>query len=375
MTKILYNGVNPFSGLSPTPFVGRQIEMVRYGDRWGEIENFTLRGQITGKCPSFTGILHQQQTLLSGFSKDFKTLTIQDGPTTVFSRDCVKVVSVSFDSSNYAFTVPYTLTLQAYPSGHFSGQYGVLEPKNSFDFEEKDDRSLLVTHSISAKGFNTSSSSLNAVENARSWVSSQSGLGSMIAPSFVSLSGRSLCLLSVAENINRLAGTYSIRETYTTDLTQSGQGVLRFVVDYSDGINDPFSTVTVRGDIQGCPNGSINDVRARFSGFSPYAEALKVYRRITSLEDLRSGFSARGVSEDPARMKLGFNYVFDNSLLPRTHFDYKVNFSYDIDSDVISASIDGGISSKLPVQDRWAAVTSLANSIDLYSIVLPLYNS
>lgn len=374
MTTIVYDNVNPFLGLSPTPLVGRQVEMLQFGDRWGEIETFSLKGQITGYCPSFEDLVAKQTALIAKFSKDFQTLQLKDGNSVVFERPFVKVSNISFDQSNYAYSIPYSITLQAYPEAYFEGTFGITDPKDEFVFSEAKDGVLTISHNVSAKGFNTSAGQTNALDNARAWVQSKTGFSSQILPVFINYSGATPCLVTQSETIDRLSATHELRETFTTDLLLNGYGLLRFTVDYSYGYEDGISRVEVKGDIVGCKNGTMEQLRARYAAFDAYKEAQTQFRKITGRSDLNPVPISKGVSEDETHVRLGFSYVFTDDDAPATHFDYRVNFQYDFETDSIVASIEGTVKSNVELSIRWATVQAYANQINLYSLILPFYN-
>ena len=84
--KILYNGVDVFSGVSPTPFVSWGQENIEYGSRWGATTSLSLLGQITGRCDDYNDLINKQNRLLSGFSQDFHSLSIIEDNTTMISH-------------------------------------------------------------------------------------------------------------------------------------------------------------------------------------------------------------------------------------------------------------------------------------------------
>lgn len=373
MVTIYYDNANPFSGVSPTPFVGKSVEMLQFGERWGELETYTLRGQLTGECTTYEDLLNKQQKLISGFRKDFQKFELYDGTGKIFDRDYVKITNIGFEASNYMSLVPYTITLQAYPSGFFSGQYGILDPKDELAYAENRDGVLNINHTISARGFNTSAGSSNALSNARQWVQGRQGFSSQVLPAFINYSNQPVCLTTKSENINRLAGTYEIRETYTADLLLGGTSLLRYTVEYSTNINDGITIMAVRGDIVGCKDGTITDVRNRYAAFDAYAEALKYFNKLTGRTDLNPTPVSKGITESTTQLRIGFSYVFNDDLSPQTTFDYRVSFSYDYENDIISASIEGKVLSRAPIATRWATIVEFASHIDLYSLLLPLY--
>ena len=153
-----------------------------------------------------------------------------------------------------------------------------------------------------------------------------------------------------------------------------GFGILRYTVEYDKDLESGKSVVRVQGDIQGCKNGTIEQLRARYASFSAFNEAKKLYYLITGETNLNPYFLSKGLSEDPQRNKLSFSFVFDDRLGPRTRFEYSVHFNYDLENDIISAEIDGTVSSEEPIESRWAIVKAFAANINLFSLLLAVYN-
>ena len=375
MTTITYNGYNPFNGLSPTPLVGRQEQMIQVGDRWCQLETLSLKGLITGYCPNFQTLTALQQSLISGFAKDFQPFQIYDGSSLVFERDFVKVANISFGQSDYAYAIPYDITLQVYPSGYFSGTFGVLEPKEEFSFSDSRDGIMTINHLISAKGLNTSAGESNANANAQAWVQSREGFTSQILPIFTNTSGITPCLTTSVESINRLSATYQVRETYTADLLLQGSGILRYTVTCDYKIEDGLYTVEVKGDIIGCKNGTIDAVRSRYAAFNALQEAMNEFWIVTGRTDLNPVPIGKVVAEDQAHQRLVFSYTFTDSAAPATQFDFKASFSYNSEDDLVSAEIEGIIRSNIDLSVRWGYVTSYANQVQtqLYNILNPIY--
>ena len=218
---IYYDSVDVFDNVPcPTPFVTRSNSVINYGTKFGQTSSLTLNGIITGD--GFSGVYDNSLRLLSGFSKNFKELKIvdtSDGTETIF-ENIVKVNNISFDSSTFASATNFTIDLEAYESGLFSGNYGILDPEDSIDITRNDDGEISITRTVSARGYNTIAGRSNALENARNFVTGKTGLAAMNSfaiPYFASGTGNgnSLVLNSQSENINRFEGTYGVTEEYS----------------------------------------------------------------------------------------------------------------------------------------------------------------
>jgi hypothetical protein len=154
-TKIYYNNQDVFSGICPTPLASKKVEMIRFGERWGQVDNITLQGQITG-CDSMAAKVVRQNQLISGFRYSFQTLEIKDDALSVISYPLIELQGINIGESNQKFIIPFTISLRCYPSGYFSGDFGILNPVNRFEFNESEDGIISLNHTVSAKGFNTS---------------------------------------------------------------------------------------------------------------------------------------------------------------------------------------------------------------------------
>lgn len=377
--QVYYNNINPFSGISPAPLISRSFETLDFGGRWGLVENISLTSSLTGKCPQYTGVLAAQQRLLSGFRQDFGSLVIKSGSTNYISHDLVEILSINFEDSYYASAyLPYTINLRLYPSGFFSGDYGILNPKNEWGFSENEEGVITINHNISCQGFNTSSGSTNnALTNAKSWVAAKTGYSSSITPLFISgFNSGNACLKEQRETYDRLSATYSISETYQADIYDSGVGLLRYSVDIASGVEDGITTVTVDGNIQGCRAGSLSDLRARYSNFNSFNTANSTLFRLYGRNDLNSTPVSKTVSEDQKGKLVNFSYIYNDDSRPRVNVVYEISFSYDFLSDTVNADITATVSAKgAYTSTKWTDVLSLANAINLYSIIMPAYNS
>ena len=371
---IKYNGVDVFSGISPTPLIGLSVQMVQAGERWAAKDTITLSSVITGRCLAYTGYLNLQQQLLSGFRKDFQTLDIYEDSTLIKSYSGVKVLPITFPGSRYANGyIPYVINLECYPSGYFSGTYGILDPKDEFSWQEAENGIVSVSHTVSCRGIETSAAQSDSLSNAKTWVQARTGWNGQVYPQFIANTYLNPCYQTVAENIDRFNNTYEIKESYIADIYSSDAGILRFTTEYNSGIDNGISVLSLRGQINGCKNTNISQLRTRYSNFSGFNEALNIFRKITNRTDLNPTPRTKSVSEDNTALNISFSYIWDDNQLGNTYFDPKISFDYDFENDIISASIDGNIVSIEPIETRWAKIQQFANQIDLYSIVIPYY--
>lgn len=371
---IKYDGVDAFYP-QPTPFVAINEEVIYVNEMWGRAEAVTLQGQLTG-C-TFDDLVDAQNNLVSRFSKPYQTLEIYQQTGTVsikvFEKHLVEINSINFDQSRWVGVLPYSVSLTCYPSGLFSGAFGILNPADNWSFTEQQNASLEAVHTISCQPFNTSSGPSNALNNARNWAFGRTGLSSLVAPIFISgVSSDNFCLLTQQETIDRFNGTYSLVENYTNDLTRTGYGVIRYSSDIASGANG--ITVTLNGNAQGC-NRNITGLRYAVSLINWTAVARNQYNYAFNKDDLNPIPLVQSYEEDPFTTQINFSYSYDNSHLPEVMFDYTVDCSVGTNG-FITASINGTITARggdtLSKLNRCKAY---ASGVNLYDLVLPFYNN
>ena len=374
MITIFYNGTDAFSGISPTPLIERQEQMVSFGERWNIFETFTLNGVLTGTCGDFNALIFAQQTLLNRFSQDFQTLEIYQNGELLHSKPNAIIKNISFGESKYVGLLPYSLVVECYPSEFFSGYFGVTNPSNQVQYTENKDGTVSISHTVSAKGFNTTSGQSNALRNAQGYVNSLTGLSTTVLPQFISLcSGVIPCLRTISESINRLEATYSITESYVSDPTQSGAGVLRYTTDYNSGIEDGISTVSVKGDLQGCRVDSITGLRARYQTFDVLGAAINAYNVSTNLIDLNPEYLSSGVEENPFAKKLSFDVLFNNDKTASVYFDYKTTVNTDSLKELSSINFDGTIRGRGDLKTRYQRVLQFYSGVNVWGYIYDAY--
>lgn len=372
IVKILYNSVDAFAP-QPTPLIALDEQAIYTDEQWGRAETVVLQGQITG-C-SFDAIVAAQNQLLSRFNKSFQTMEVwqQEGAVSglVFRKELVEVNSVSFDEARMFGAQAYSINLTCYPSGLFSGAFGILNPSDQWSFAEQDNATLAVTHAISCQPFNTSSGPSNALINARTWAFQRSGVNPAVFPVLISgVATDRFCLLTQEESIDRFNGTYSLTETYTNDLARTGYGVIRYQTAIESG--NGVITVNLQGTAEGCGQ-NLTGMRAAFGRLDKLAIATKQYQGVFALTDLNPVPLTQSFGEDPFTTSISFAYAYDNSNLPSVWFDYTVDLNVGTNG-VITASIQGVVRARGgDVADKLARCKAYAATVNLYNLVLPFY--
>lgn len=372
-TTIKYNAVNPFLG-QPTPFATKSQEMIHYGKRWGQSTRLTLAGQITGN--SFADLVAaQNQIVINLVTKQFKTLEIYDDLTLVYSLANCKVESASFDESVMAKTQEYSVSIVGHESSTFSGVYGVLNPQESVNFSDNQDGTVSMTHSVSAKGFNTSAFASNAFENAASYVLSLTGWNSQVLPSFANQGLTPYpILLSRTEKIDRLAATYSTEESYIFNASGvSNQPLLIISASVQEGIEQNFTTVDLNVDLKGGKSFGINNLRT-------YAAALNLHNLAeyhSSVSTLLAEPISYSVDEDLAANTISIKASFDDNSLfsnANAYFDHSVSFDTDHYTNRTEVKIKGDIIGRGHGSDRIVNAENFLNNQILSPPLFPPFN-
>lgn len=356
----------------PTPIVSKVDNYIRYGERWAEQSTITLHGQLTG-C-DYISIISAQQKLLNAFGRDYQKFSIvQDG--FAYEQKYNVIKNVNFEQSNYWGMLNYTIALESYPQDMFSGYYGVLNPVNEWQYTESEDRLLEITHTIGAKGFNTSAANSNAFNNAKKYVLGQTGLSSFITPFYTSIcSGLVPCLDSFSESINRFNGTYHVTEKYIADLYNGNNAIIRYAANYDCDINKGISTVSVQGEVKSDKNSDLSTLRNKYSTFDLYSAAVQTYNDATTKTDLNPYYISSGIHEDNYSKKVTFNVSFDNIFTPRTYFDYTSDVKID-ENDITTVDIKGVIKARGDLNTRWQLVQSFyTQELNLYGLAIQSYS-
>ena len=390
---VAYGG---FDFPAPTPYVSRDHENINYGgDIWGASTNITLNGQIylyesergqahsqSGAAARFAALNDKKNEIITAFSSDFETLSI-DGAS--MADGCI-IQSVDFSNNGYGGIVDYTITLKAYELSSFQDDHKVLDPVDRFSFTEGEDGFIQLTHSISAKGFNTTGGSTDAFANAKDFVDKRKGLSNKPTTALIGNTSATPILVSVSENVDRFGGNYSVTENYRyhDDPSFNGDFLTRYTISKEKSVDDGITTVSIEGEIKykklnysvegeassGLSDGQIMDeLREEFTDVNWNA----ICENDSGI-DLNSDPVTFGTKEDERARLFTFNISFDNDNLyseisttdfgnSNAYYDFTLSLQTNEATSISTVGLSGLIKSRGSLEDRNSNVEDLLEDL------------
>lgn len=336
----------------PVPFVEKEQMPINYGGLWSQKTQIKLNGVVTGL--SFNDIISAQENIVSNLSKDYQTLIID-----AKNFGIAKVNGINFSDSVYVGVVNYDIEFECYEQPLFNGTFGVVEPKNEYSFQENQDNTISVTHSISAKGFPTTattSTSNNALENAKNFVQNLAGYDPNAGGLKPYLIKNNITynpiLVESTESIDRINSIYSLEEKYLIDLNSADPTIsadARFLTRYTVNINEDaendFRTVSIDGEVSaGLLNNAVTiaDIREYVANINLKGVCEEVSSLTLNLKPENLNFS-----EDKQSKRITFSAEFNTNALDAgnadsdPYFDYGINVNYDIINNLTTFAING----------------------------------
>jgi|TARA_B110000908_G_C10267873_1_gene466482 hypothetical protein len=377
-TKIIYDGFD--FGDQPTPFLSSQENFLKYGENFGSEELYSLNGQLTGR--DFNELRSEQLKLISGFSKDFGTFIVKDFKpyeAEVMVRSGVKIDSIDFGQSKYNKIIDYNISFTAYPVDYFGDNYGVIDPAESWSFEEGNDGIVSISHLISARGIETpqadSYDKSSSLQNAIDYVKQRTGsTQTFISPHFICKdSDYSLNLDSLQENIDRVQGTYSVTENYSSDL-YGNSGILRYSADIDSSIDAPNSIV-MQGRLEGVLGDPISIIRDRFLTYDWFSTATEFLINQFGSASIGQKPLQKNITEDLFNNSIKFSYSFgdDESIQDQVRVD--TDISINSGTSLVSVSVGGSVTSSADKSIRSGLIQSAFEEIDIFDIANGEFNA
>lgn len=251
----------------------------------------------------------------------------------IYENSGIIVRSINFDESPYAGIVDYTVELN---SIRLSGN--VTDPTNEYSFAENENKTVSLSHNVSARGINTSlnPSKSNAIDNAILFVKSNTGLANIPATKFISGQSNKFYLQNFSESIDRLNGVYTIQENYISNLLNTGlSGNLSYTLDITSGAESNSVQINLRGEYKGPKDGDINNLRNSLNitglitgSYSGYYNPIPIQYNIT---------------ENTGENLINFDYTFDNINLPNPYYKYDSSINRDELDQIYNVQVRGEI--------------------------------
>ena len=400
-----YIRYNNFVFPDPQPFVSVDEEMVEHGGKWSVEKNITLDGKITAN--SDTSLYQQRYDLITGLSQSYKEFlvlentsglnpstagTITDphgytvghnwpgespfvgwvGADVVVSGGFTRVDTIDFDDSRYAGdggVLGYSVSLSCINPTDFSSGYYVVDPTDEVEYSENEDDGIVeVSHSISAKGVNTSTSTSNAINNAKAFVQARTGVSNFPGPTFITGKGgltpnhNNMILKSQSESVDRIGNSYSIDETFQYYPSGAAtNSIQKYSFTYNSGAEDDYLQADAKLMIEGGLTSTMSSLRSAIPSLSDIrAEATGGigYRDLSVLPN------SYNVSEDANAKTIEISVSFDNnqsdyssnpgSSGPVTFFDYEVSIDLNTQKNQSTVSIQGDLKMRKNQLYSWA---------------------
>lgn len=362
MIIINYNNTDLFDGISATPFISRSDDVIyKYGHQ-GLVEKIILTGRIrVNQCElqgQFRSIYDLQRLLISRLSKNFKSLEILENSNILYYAESAIVESISFDDSNYLNLLPFTVEFTVYRDG-FAAQ-GVLDPVDEFVFNNTEDCRGELTHTISARGINTSES---ALENVKNFVLSRQGWSNQITPLFVNMNAA--FLKSRDEKINRLTGVYSITEKYiySTNDASITTGLLEYSIDINENELGEV-VISLSGTITGGIDTDISILRTDLVSVNWFNLAQAEYVILDPSGTLSTSPITYSVTEDTN--VISFKFEFSNKAYSGPYIVDTTTITFDGESNESCIRYKAKIQSDYGCPSkRWAEVSAYYDSISI----------
>jgi hypothetical protein len=361
--QINYGGVNLFNGIAPTPFVFSNQEFSDFKTKWNQITQLTMEGQLTGRYVgelSHGELIKSFETLLSRLKNNFQPLVITENNQTIFFADKVVVDNIDIPDSRWYGVLPFTIDFIVYQQNLFSQNYGIVDPSETLNFNDGDDQIISLTHTISAKGFQTSTAT--PIQNAKNWVTQRTGNYNKIIPILVNTNqGSNFILDSVRENIDRFNGEYSWEAVYTRSKSNESPSncFLNYTIDMNSGINDGYITANINGSLE---KNSLSILRTEYDNinFYNYANnaALSAYFTTLNVKPIE-----QSVTESQDENKLEFSISYNNDFSSDVINNYTVQINEDSIKNITTVSLDTTITAKYgDAVSRWNKVQDFYNN-------------
>lgn len=350
-----------FEGM-PTPYLSRSQELTYYGGKWCQLTTLTLDGQVIGSEDlaaqnlNTIGIKNDREKILSGFAQSFNKLAVYENGTNRKTFHGCLVRDVNFSPANYGFQ-EYSITLECLEEDTFESTFGVLEPVETVQFNDNQDSTVGITHTVSAQGFTSNpdgggASAAQAIINAKNFVESRTGYNiNKVLPKFINgIANANLVLTNTSKDVNRADGTYSCTNQYTIQTGAIGEipitaGFVSTIdSSVSSGVQSDYLEVSLNYTIQGDKFATPASVRSSQPSTGTLYKIATGACNTQNLNQVPLSIDVNDTADTDKTISISASY--DNNLIfsglsTDVYFDYNVDVSTNDITDVASVSING----------------------------------
>lgn len=347
--KVYYDNVDVFKGIASTPFISISQDYIDFGNKWNQVTNIILEGQLTGQFvidKSYISLDKSVRILHERFKNNYQTLSIKENGVDLYTGSNAVINSINIEESSWYGLLPFTVDISVYNENYFQDYYGIVEPEENFAFNEEDGDLLTLIHSISAKGI--VGNNKNAIQNAKDWVISRVNNFNQISPILVknasATQDRQFILYSTQEVIDRFNGTYSVERTYkkSLNLENPENCLLTYNIDLNYNIEDGLVTANINGSLEG---NELNILKQEYNKLDLHNLCNKISRDIYD-EVLTDRALSQSVEEISEENKLNFSASFNNDTSNEIINNYIIDINEDSLKCIRTASINANISCK-----------------------------
>ena len=265
----------------------------------------TLVNALSGDGQEFVLIHHIGSTAASG--------------TNIISGIYPRVEGLSFGEDIYVDSLDYSFSL-VYETNLVSGAVPIESYSDDWDFEEDpSNRVIRISHQVDAKGVNTiiSGAASNALQNARTWVNSRMGIGTIPSgfPQFCDSGTLGTLQIqkyrkeagsvtdgtySASEEITQASGTYA--HSYTAQFQQDEAGI---------------TTLSLNGNIEGLGRFDVA-IDAAVSGWNVFVSpalsgiAGGIYTELSGTRTLNNNPQSLSVTKDVFSGRVGYSITYND---------------------------------------------------------------
>jgi hypothetical protein len=333
--------INYYSGASetvfpqPTPYTGFSTtasQSIPSDDKYID-PNFNAKGIYSGNIGNYNYISFANFAGGGGGTPIVRLEVNSFDAEKIYENSGIIVRSINFEESNYSNLIRYEIGL-----GSTSLSGNVTNPTNEYSFTENEDKTISLSHRVSAQGINTnlSSGKSNAMDNAIAFVRSYTGLSNLPSTRFISGASNKFFMQNFSESIDRLNGVYSVEESYISNLLNTGlSGNLSYTVDIVSGADSNSIQINLRGEYKGPKDGNIINLRNSLNVTGLITGAYSGYFNPVPIQ--------YNISENTGQNLINFDYSFDNINLPNPYYRYETSISRDEVQQLYNVQVRGEI--------------------------------